>query len=227
MSRKYKEEKTIKSLVHNNITPLDNNKKINLVIYYKNNKMKNLLMKNHPRPNEDLLKECMVVYRFTCPIQGCPGSHIGMTTMRLIKRISCHIQEGVIFRHYKPSPDTLLECIEISGRADSDLRLCLKEALFIEKEKSTLNTTDEVKILPASMMRPTRQPDIKRRIPSQHPIRMLHLLNLFVILLCFIVTLYRPVPRGGGRSNDPPKKKIFLEVHIFCDYPFHWTVLTK
>ena len=166
MSFKYKEEeKIIKSIVNSNVTSVDYNRKINLVIHYKNSKMKNLLMKNHPKLNEGPLKECMVVNRFTCPIQGYPGSYIGMTIIRLSKRISCHLQEGAIFRHYKnkhhtrPTWDALLKCVEIAGRADNDLCLCIKEASFIEKEKNTLNTTDEVKILPTSMMRPSRQPD--------------------------------------------------------------------
>ena len=155
----------MKGIVNSNVTWVDNNTNINLVIHYKNNTTKNLLMKNHPKPNEDPLKECMVVYCFTCPIQGCPGSYIGMTTMRLSKTILCYLQEGAIFRHYKkkihtrPTWDALLKCAEIAGRADNDLCLLLKEALFIEKEKPTLNTTDEVKVLPTSMMRPSRQPD--------------------------------------------------------------------
>ena len=152
--------------MHNNET-LVNNKKINLVTNYKNNKTNNLLMKNHPRPNEDPLKEHMVVYHFTCPIQGCPRSYIGMITMCLTKGISCHLQEGPIFRRYinehhiRLTRDTLLKYIETAGRVDKDLRLHLKEALFFEKEKSTLNTREEVKILPTSMMRPTSQPGIK------------------------------------------------------------------
>ena len=55
--------------------------------------------------------------------------------------------------------DALLKCVEITGRANNELRLHLKEVSFIEKEKLTLNTANEVKILPVSVMRPTRQTD--------------------------------------------------------------------
>ena len=145
-----------------NVTLVDN-KKISLIVYYKNNKTKISLWKNHPKPNTDLLKERMVVYRFTCPIQGCPGLYIGMTTVLLSKRISCHLHEGNIFRHYrnehnsKPTQDALLECVEIIARADNDLCLYLKGPLCIEKERLALDTADEVKILPTSMMRPLRR----------------------------------------------------------------------
>ena len=149
MSSKYKEEEQI---IKGIVTSVDNNRKISLITYYKSNKTKNFLMKNHHKPNEDPLKEHMVVYRFTCPIQGCPRSYIGMTTMRLSKRISCLLHEGAIFRHYqkehnsKPTWDALLECDEIATRVDNDLCLCLKEALFIENEKPTLNPSPPVSI---------------------------------------------------------------------------------
>ena len=164
MSSKYKEEKKIlRRITINNAAPVDTSKKTKLVMYYRNNKTKNL-MRNHTKPNEDPMKEYMVVYCCTCPCQGCPGTYIGMTTMRLSKRISWHQQEGAIFHHFKnehhtrPTRDALLTCIEIVGKVDKELCLWLKEALFIE-ETPTFNTTDEVKILPTSMIRPSRQPD--------------------------------------------------------------------
>ena len=111
-------------------------------------------MRNHPKPNEDPLRECMVVYCFTCPFLGCPGSYRGMTTIRLSKRISCHQQQGAILCHFKnehhtrPTRDALLKCIEIAAKADKELRLQLKEALFTGKERLTLNIMDEVKNSP-------------------------------------------------------------------------------
>ena len=63
-------------------------------------KTSNLVMKNNPRPDNDTLEKLMVVYQFKCPYEGgCPHTYIGMTTMRLAKRISCHCQEGDIFQH--------------------------------------------------------------------------------------------------------------------------------
>ena len=62
-----------------------------------------------------------------------------MTTMHLSKRLSCHQQEGAIFNHFKnehhtrPTKDVLLKCMKIAGKTDKELRLRLKEALFIEE----------------------------------------------------------------------------------------------
>ena len=44
-------------------------------------------MKNHPRPNDDPLKQRMVVYRFSSSTMGCLGNYVGMTTMHHSKRI--------------------------------------------------------------------------------------------------------------------------------------------
>ena len=60
----------MKNIIYNNVSPADDEKKIKLIVYYKNCKTKTLLMKNRPKLNEDPLKECIVVYRIVCPIQG-------------------------------------------------------------------------------------------------------------------------------------------------------------
>ena len=62
MTTKYKEsERILKSIINDKVTPTDDNKKIKIIAYYKNNKTKNLLTKNHPRLNKDPLKKRMVV----------------------------------------------------------------------------------------------------------------------------------------------------------------------
>ena len=104
MHTTYKEsEKTMKKIIIDNVTSMDNSKKIQLTAYHKNKKTLNLLMKNHPKPTEDPLKQSKVVYCFLCSIQGCLGIYIGMTTMRLSKKISCHVQEGAIYKHLSAS----------------------------------------------------------------------------------------------------------------------------
>ena len=102
MHTKYKEEEhAIKNIVQRHFTPTDPAKHLQLIIYYKNRKTSNLIMKNNPFPISDDLKKRMVVYYFKCPHEGgCPHTYVGMTTMRLSKRISCHGQEGAIFQHF-------------------------------------------------------------------------------------------------------------------------------
>ena len=112
-------------------------------------------MKNNPFPISDDLKKRMVVYHFECPHEGgCPHTYVGMTTMRLSKRISCHGQEGAIFQHFtekhnrRPTRQELIHSITIVGQADDALRLRYLEALIIKDKKPSLNTTNEIVLLP-------------------------------------------------------------------------------
>ena len=94
-----KEEKAIKDIIKDHVIPTNNNK-INFVIYYKNSKTCNLILKNSPSCNHDMLKKRNVVYHFKCQEMGCSHDYIDMTTMRIAKRISCHMQEGAILSTY-------------------------------------------------------------------------------------------------------------------------------
>ena len=67
-----------------------------------------MLMKNSPRVDEDPLKKHGVVYRIICPEDGCTHSYIGMTTTRLSKRLSVHLQEGNFHQHYTRTHGELL-----------------------------------------------------------------------------------------------------------------------
>ncbi|XP_066937052.1 uncharacterized protein [Macrobrachium rosenbergii] len=94
--------RTMKKIVMKNITPTEDSKKINIVIYYKNHRTRNLVMKNNPSlPAREPLKQKNMVYQFVCPVRGCPGVYIGMTAMPLSKRISCHAPGGC---HHEPRP---------------------------------------------------------------------------------------------------------------------------
>ena len=74
---KYKEsENNVKKIVLENVTLVEEGKRIQLVMYYRNNKTANLLMKNLPKPTDDPLKQ---------------RKYICMTTIHLSRRISCHV----------------------------------------------------------------------------------------------------------------------------------------
>ena len=112
-------------------------------------------MKNNPRPETDMLKKHMVVYKFKCPYEGgCPHTYIGMTTMRLAKRISCHCQEGNIFQHKRhaygqtPTKNKIENSFSIIGQTNDQTRLKFLEALLISIHKPSLNVTNEALILP-------------------------------------------------------------------------------
>ncbi|XP_068242386.1 uncharacterized protein [Palaemon carinicauda] len=94
------DEKAIKEIITNNVSPTDETTKVKLIIYYQTAKTRSLIMRNNPAPpDNDPLRKMNVVYSYQCPVQGCPGKYIGMITMKLSKKISCHVQQGPIRNH--------------------------------------------------------------------------------------------------------------------------------
>ena len=150
------EEEAIKKIVKRNVKLTQENTEIDLIIYYKNHKTRNLIMKNNPRPNQNDLKKHHVVYYFSCPVGGtCPHTYVGKTTTKLSKRLSCHSQEGAIFNHFiqqhrrRPTREEMVNNTKIIHQASDDTRLSFMEALLIREHRPTLNTTNEIMLLPS------------------------------------------------------------------------------
>ena len=110
-----------------------------------------------------MLKQRNVVYHFKCPIVRCSHDYIGMTTMRLTKRLSCHLQEGAIFNHVKRHHNTqisreqLINSTSIIDRESDAKRLRYLEAIHILGKKPSINYTDEPLLLPTLIPPPTGQ----------------------------------------------------------------------
>ena len=155
---KYKEdERTLRTIIQEQVKPVNINSKINLVIYYKNRKSANLIMKNSPTSNSDMLKKRNVVYAYTCPHERCSQQYIGMTTMRLSKRISCHAQEGAIYNHTRSNHNAkikreeIIKNIKIIDTNSDSKRLRYLEALHILEKKPLMNCTEEPLLLPTTL----------------------------------------------------------------------------
>ena len=149
------EEQAMKNIIRRNVKPTADNTNVELIIYYKNNKTRTLIMKNNPRINHEKLKKHHVVYHFKCPVGGsCPHTYVGKTTNKLSKRLACHLQEGAIFNHFmtthqrRPKREEVINNTDILYNAPDDCRLSFMEALLIRKHEPTLNTTNEVLLLP-------------------------------------------------------------------------------
>ena len=171
-----KDEAIIRLIINQNVTVTDPKSEISLIIYYQNKRTSQLLMNNSPLACSDPLKKHGVVYQITCPANGCNHSYIGMTTTKLWKRLSVHLQEGNFHQHYIRSHGDLrrpllLESAQILDQDRSRRRLRLKEALYIMKLKPSLNVTQEDLILPAniSRQRPTRNEAQTAGIPVRAP----------------------------------------------------------
>ena len=141
------------------MTPTDKDYDINLNICYKNPKTAQLLIKNNPAPPQGILKKSNVVYLFQCPEVGCSHNYVGMTTTKLSKRISCHLQEENVLKHfqnchkYHPTRETILPAFSVIDSAPDPRRLRYLEALHILEKRSTLNVTQETLLLPLAKPR--------------------------------------------------------------------------
>ena len=57
-----KDERALHSIIEKHVKPISDNSKLKLIIYYKNKKSSNLIMKNNPAPATDILKKRNIVY---------------------------------------------------------------------------------------------------------------------------------------------------------------------
>ena len=148
-STAYKEEeRIIKQIVRRNVSPTDQDKKIDLIIYYKSKKTSHLLLKNSPRENKQPSEKSHVVYRFSCKQGNCESlntTYIGMTTTKLSRRLTYHLTAGAPKNHMKNHHNTtltreiLIENTEIIDCCTDPRRLPILEALYIKELKPSLN----------------------------------------------------------------------------------------
>ncbi|MPC94714.1 hypothetical protein E2C01_089894 [Portunus trituberculatus] len=80
------DEKAIKKIISNNVTPTSADTRHNLVIYYKSRKTANLVMKNSCLPTVSPLQKVNVVYQHKCILGDCShlnSRYIAFTTTTL------------------------------------------------------------------------------------------------------------------------------------------------
>ena len=100
-----------------------------------------------------------MVYHYRCQYTGCPATYVGMTTMRLSKRLSVYLQEGVIFQHHerqhkmKPSRMDIISNTKIFTSTIGVWRLRFLETIVILNMNPSLNIMNEVNLLPSLLQR--------------------------------------------------------------------------
>ena len=141
------DEEEIKAVLRRNVKPKDISHKLVLSVYYKNRKLKQLLIGNKLHGKTE---DARVVYQYTCEEDTCNGvSYIGYTTCSLRKRFYMHVQSGSIKSHLtevhrvKPTSAKLIENTKVIFRAQPKQELVLAEALLIGEMKPCLNRQDE------------------------------------------------------------------------------------
>lgn len=151
MSSQYKqEEKNIRKIIQDHISPTDNNTSVKLQIFYKNKKLRNLFIKNNPhRPTKGDTSH--VVYKYICPKEECQPSisYVGYTECTLTDRLRNHTQQGSILAHnqqahsIKMKTQELLQHTIIERKFTEKEDLIIAEALIIKEQKPTLNAQKE------------------------------------------------------------------------------------
>ena len=144
MNSNYKQdERKSKSIIETNLSPVDEIKNIQTLIYYKNRKVGNLFLKNNPHKKT----VSHVVYQYTCAMEGCQPdqSYIGYTTTSVKQRMTTHAQNGAIKNHNlnehtsRISANDIINQIKILFSATDKIDLQITEALLIKKHNPPLN----------------------------------------------------------------------------------------
>ena len=140
------DEKVVKEIVKNHVKCIDSNYKINLIVYYKNRKTSNLVVKNNLSPPKPYFQNTDLVYAFKCPLSHPKVTlYVGYTRTTLLRRLKSHTQQGSIKEHFhknhniKLTSDILLKNTQIIAKAQDKQRLTIKEALLISQHAPIIN----------------------------------------------------------------------------------------
>ena len=140
------EERTLKQLVRRHVEPSDPNSRVTLSVFYRNRKLRHILMNN--RPNNQRV-DSRVVYDYKCPESGCnAATYVGYTTCTLTQRFYIHVQTGSIHQHNrtvhhsKPKTQQLLPRTSVLFRSRSTEELRIAETLLIKERKPLINQQD-------------------------------------------------------------------------------------
>ena len=141
--QKYKRtENQIRKIINRDVEATQENGKVNLRIYYKNRKLKNLFIKNNElKP----LEESSVVYKYICDQETClveQRSYIGCTTVTIKERFKQHagIKKHYLTEHGRNiTGSEMLPNVSVIARSPDPSELYLLEALIIKEYNPIIN----------------------------------------------------------------------------------------
>ena len=159
MNHNYKrDEKTIKDIINNNVKVINSGDRLQVVIYYKSIKTRNLFMKNNLSPKLRELARTNLIYDFTCNTGECTHlstnkkRYSGLTTCTLSRRLTLHLQNGAIKSHFESCHNRNITRAEIVDMTKARCyqrdvhRLEILEALIIQREDPEINRQDTGKV---------------------------------------------------------------------------------
>lgn len=150
MSPAYKlDERVMENIIKRNVKCINSRDKLNLIIYYKNPKTSNLIMKNNLAKDNSMLKKTNIIYEFQCPEEVCKLhnniKYVGMTSTSLSRRITMHLAEGGPKKHMQDCHkkilyrQTMVENTRILKYCQDRNKLQVLEAIIIRETKPTIN----------------------------------------------------------------------------------------
>ena len=155
MTDAYKvDERILKEIINKTVKPKGEEKVVDIVIYYKNRKIKDLIMKNNCSPQLRDLQESNVNYEFVCKSGNCEAhnvSYVGKMQTILSRRLTMHLQslDSAIVDHYitehdrRPMRSEVVGNTKIIGIYKDRIRLDISEALYIKRKAPILNRQDK------------------------------------------------------------------------------------
>ena len=106
MNTKHREdERVLKKILKDNVILKDKDDKLKLVVFYKNMKTRNLVMRNNMTKKPRELAKTNAIYQFQCKKDDCEhlpprsGAYTGLTKCTVSRRLSIHLQTGAIRQH--------------------------------------------------------------------------------------------------------------------------------
>lgn len=145
------EEKQLQLLIKKHLEPIEEDHRIRLLIYYKNKKLKNLLIKNNISSISDTAQRHHVVYSYKCEKDGCnSANYVGYTACTVTERFKMHTQNGSIKKHIldahsqsKVTRQELINCTTILRSCNTKRQLIMTEAVLIKELQPDLNSQEE------------------------------------------------------------------------------------
>ena len=146
-----KREHAIRTAITSNVRMKEPSNRLQIVIYYKSAKTKNLIMRNNMTPKIRDLAKTNLIYDFDCNEGECEHLPIqerrysGLTTCTLSRRLSFHLQNGAIKNHFlekhtrKITRGEIVACTKSRYFERDILRLQILESLIIRYEDPEIN----------------------------------------------------------------------------------------
>ena len=183
MSSSYKtDERILKNIITRNVKPTDNTQRLDLIIYYRSKRTSHLLLKNNCTPPPSLLQRSHVIYKSECQHENCGpcGTYIGMTSTKLSRRLTCHLQNGAIkahmlSRHNSPlTREHLEKGTSVLASETDHRRLAILEAVYIKMLTPSMNIQNEALLSLPSARNPSHPPapgGASTSFRTQHQVR--------------------------------------------------------